>query len=1355
MPTATCPSNEDLKAYAWGGLPSVSEDRLADHLDSCQRCEAALQALERRGDSLLAQLRKPVKPDPYQQEPECRQVVNRLLDDTVSFGGKPATSAPAALPPLTCPGPFREYDLLEILGEGGMGTVYKARHRKLNKLAAIKILPSGMAQDPERIARFKREMKAIGQLDHTHIVRALDAGEAEGRHYLALEYVEGLDLSKVSDRAGRLSVADACEVVRQVAVGLRAADEQGLIHRDIKPSNLMLTPKGQVKILDLGLAVFETDRPQHGDTTAHGQIVGTPDYIAPEQINDAHSVDARADIYSLGCTLYKLLTGQAPYNGPRYKSHAEKLAAHLRDPIPSIRLLLPQVPEKLAALVDRMVVKDRELRIAKPGQLVDELARFCAGADLTRLAASPRPNAEDEAAAKVSPRPLGEGPGVRADSEPASPNLPSPAGPSATGKDAKKTDFDPYHKWLGIPPIEQPPTHYRLLGVQTFESDPEVILGAVMRQSAHLKTFQLGQHAALTQKILTEVSAAKVCLLDPQRKAAYDDRLRKELEAREKAARVDALPVAKAIAEAISAEPVPAPEVGLADLFSRIDGPAPQAGKSAIGRKTSRPAAKGKSAASPGLAAIKTAGRRGLDAFAALRAAASRYTKSPVAWVGLSAAGIAAAVLFAVVMSIQTSEGTVRIELSDPAAKVTVKVDGNSISIDGLKDPIRLRVGDHKLRVESGDFKTVTESFTVWQGKTDVLTVRLEPKKTSVPVPVPTPVPNPPPVDAWTEWKDMFDGKTLDGWRQETKGAFAQDGVGSVNYENGELKLSRENGGAVGVAATGTVPRTNYEIEVEAMRVSGSDFASLHFPVGDACCTLMVGAGADSPDVVALDTLDGERGFDNETAKHANFESGRWCLVRLRVTDDRIQVWIDKDQVTDLAREGHAFGLGWENSWDAPLGIYAWSTGAAAESRVRSIRIRQLKSAAGAAKSDAVQPKIVFGEWFPIFNSPDKFYDYLPNGDVCYHNDRIRYYDKTLELHNSAVDFKVVAKDASIRARAKWLPGSGDHHINLTLRSSASGCYRARFFGDRRFDIIKRLAGNPYPIVLATTELATPHDDFFDFEFSAIGETLTVSVDGQPILSAQDSSHTEGAVAFGSSAGGNGLLRDMAMRLPSKESLVADNRDPLPPREPDNEAPDKAEAAGGAHKMVDLLKLVDLSQDVIRGNWWRFGDGSIGCEPTFAAPKYEAVVNIPYVPPQEYDYRIVFVSTNANDEVEQNCAANGRRFGLGVGEYANTITGFRTIDGKWTNANPTTRNADHWLVPGRRHVSVVKVRKDSMEAWLDGTKIISYETDWSDVGVPGGEDDTIGLGGRPGMCVESATVTEITGEGKKLRATEQ
>jgi formylglycine-generating enzyme required for sulfatase activity/serine/threonine protein kinase len=745
MPIATCPSDETLRSYARGGLPPESEDSLADHLDNCPRCETAVQTLELQVDPFLARLRAPVKPDPYQQEPECRRVVDRLLDDTISFGARPASSAPAALPPLKCPGPFREYDLLEILGEGGMGTVYKARHRKLNKLAAIKILPPGMARDPERVARFKREMKAIGQLDHTHIVRALDAGEAEGRHYLALEYVEGLDLSKASDRAGRLSVADACEVVRQVAVGLRAADEQGLIHRDIKPSNLMLTPKGQVKILDLGLAVFETDRPQHGETTAFGQIVGTPDYIAPEQINDAHSVDARADIYSLGCTLYKLLTGQAPFTGPRYKSHAEKLAAHLRDPMPSIRLLLPQAPEKLVALIDRMVVKDRDLRIPKPGLLVDELEIFCAGANLPALVVPPLGGKKDIPPKGGTTSALPQ----KANPEQASPNLPSP-GSSAIGKDAKKSDFDPYHKWLGIPPVEQPPTHYRLLGLQTFETDKEVILGAVMRQSAHLKTFQLGQRAALTQKILNEVSAAKVCLLDPQRKAAYDDRLRKDLEAREKAARVETLPTAKplsgtasapakpiplgkpdvipeAIPEAIPTEPVPIVETGLADLFSQIDSAAPKASSSAIGRKAPRPAAKRQSAASNHVRTGRGRGKSQVSFWQrCLAAIPPRYRTRGWLAAGGGAMG-AVSLLLGIVIYVSTNYGTVKIELSDPSAKVTVKVDGDTVEIAGLKDPLTFKAGPHDLLVTSGEFKTVTQSFTVQRGENPVLIVHLEP----------------------------------------------------------------------------------------------------------------------------------------------------------------------------------------------------------------------------------------------------------------------------------------------------------------------------------------------------------------------------------------------------------------------------------------------------------------------------------------------------------------------------------------------------------------------------------------------------------------------------------------------------
>ena len=165
----------------------------------------------------------------------------------------------------------------------------------------LKVLPPASADDAHAVARFEREMKAIGRFDHPHIVRAYDAREIEGRLVLAMEYVEGLDLGRIVRRLGRLARADACELARQAALGLQAAYEHGLVHRDIKPSNLMLTPEGQVKVLDLGLARFDAEPPADEEMTGTGQVIGTADYIAPEQVADSRSVDIRADIYSLGC----------------------------------------------------------------------------------------------------------------------------------------------------------------------------------------------------------------------------------------------------------------------------------------------------------------------------------------------------------------------------------------------------------------------------------------------------------------------------------------------------------------------------------------------------------------------------------------------------------------------------------------------------------------------------------------------------------------------------------------------------------------------------------------------------------------------------------------------------------------------------------------------------------------------------------------------------------------------------------------------------------------------------------------------------------------------------------------------
>ncbi len=279
---------------------------------------------------------------------------------------------------------LREYQFEHKLGQGGMGEVYKAAHTKLKRPVAIKILPAEKMHNPQTVARFHREMEAVGRLDDPHIVRAYDAGEANGTHYLVMEFVDGFDLQELQSRIGRLPIADSCEIIRQAASGLQSASELGLVHRDIKPSNLMLTRSGLVKILDLGLA--QTDGPASSrELTTTGQVMGTCDYIAPEQATDTKSVDIRADIYSLGCTLFKLLVGRAPYVTDSHQSVFERIRAHLEAPIPSVSAERDDVPAELDALQTQLLAKQPQDRVQTPAELVTAIEPMCADHDLVRL----------------------------------------------------------------------------------------------------------------------------------------------------------------------------------------------------------------------------------------------------------------------------------------------------------------------------------------------------------------------------------------------------------------------------------------------------------------------------------------------------------------------------------------------------------------------------------------------------------------------------------------------------------------------------------------------------------------------------------------------------------------------------------------------------------------------------------------------------------------------------------------------------------------------------------------------------------------------------------------------------------
>jgi serine/threonine protein kinase len=348
------PKIEDWAAFASGQMPEDMAEEFGRHLAGCQACRTVVEALP--DDTLLSLLRKPPQPD----------------EVATSAPPEPKAEAPAVPPALA--GNDR-YEVLELLGSGGMGAVYKAEHRRMERLVALKVISPSLVDRPDMVARFGREVKAAARLTHPNIVTAHDADQVGDTHFLVMEFVEGTSLAQLVQQHGPLPVAQACDYVRQAALGLQHAFEQGMVHRDVKPHNLMRTPAGQVKILDFGLARFVREtaparaaapesRPP-GLLTETGTLMGTADFVAPEQAADPAGADVRADVYSLGCTLYYLLAGHAPFPEG---SALDKLIAHAeRTPRP-LTELRGDIPAELARVVERMMAKTPADRYQTPAE---------------------------------------------------------------------------------------------------------------------------------------------------------------------------------------------------------------------------------------------------------------------------------------------------------------------------------------------------------------------------------------------------------------------------------------------------------------------------------------------------------------------------------------------------------------------------------------------------------------------------------------------------------------------------------------------------------------------------------------------------------------------------------------------------------------------------------------------------------------------------------------------------------------------------------------------------------------------------------------------------------------------------
>ncbi|HEY2414388.1 MAG TPA: bifunctional serine/threonine-protein kinase/formylglycine-generating enzyme family protein, partial [Pirellulaceae bacterium] len=264
---------------------------------------------------------------------------------------------------------FGEYSILDKIGQGGMGQVMKAEHRRMKRQVALKLISPEMLEDEDSVRRFQQEVQAAARLIHTNIVTAFDSNEHEGTHYYVMEFVEGIDLGALSKTHGPLPVAMALDYMLQAARGLAYAHAKGIIHRDIKPSNLLVDRDGTVKILDMGLARIE----KHDDTphlTTEGTVLGSVDFMAPEQAVDTHAVDARADIYSLGCTLYRLLTGDIVYSG---ETVMRKIIAHRDAPVPSLREKRSDIPAAVELIWRKMVAKSPHERQQTMGELIAQL----------------------------------------------------------------------------------------------------------------------------------------------------------------------------------------------------------------------------------------------------------------------------------------------------------------------------------------------------------------------------------------------------------------------------------------------------------------------------------------------------------------------------------------------------------------------------------------------------------------------------------------------------------------------------------------------------------------------------------------------------------------------------------------------------------------------------------------------------------------------------------------------------------------------------------------------------------------------------------------------------------------------
>ncbi|HVC98203.1 MAG TPA: family 16 glycoside hydrolase [Pirellulales bacterium] len=704
----TCPPDSVLSDFGLGKLDATSAETVSQHLEACADCRQRVAGVS--GDSFVGRLKQAGAPAQAARRERTYVPGESLANAANSTDGssakedglpRPSTrkddrgqsfderdglgspSSPVSAPPELANHP--DYELIKELGRGGMGTVYLARNRMMDRMEVLKVISKSLLAKAGALERFQQEIRSAAKLAHPNIVGAYSVLRPGELLVFAMEYVKGQDLEKVVNARGYLPVANAAFYIHQVAQGLQHAHEKGMVHRDIKPNNLMLAIEGKkhtVKILDFGLAKASSEKGAEAGLTKSGQMLGTPDFIAPEQTLDAHKADIRADIYSLGCTLYFLLSGGPPFQEQSLYAILE--AHHKREPKP-LNLVRPDVPVELAMVVSKMMAKDPTKRYQTPVELAKALVPFFKQGQ--------------------------------------NPTAPAPQ------KSPEEADYPQYTADM----IERPGT-------------------------------------------VTPLPLAD------QRPLSIP---------------VPVVPL-----------PLPATPVAVA-VPSRAE-------EFSVTIDTHRSAPK----------------RRG------------GWSSLPP-WQRWSAlGGAAAALLLGVVLLVRTPKGTVKIELSDRCAQVTVEVDGDRIDVSGLGKPLSLQVGDHDLTIKGDGYETITRHFKVTHGNNVPLSVSL--------VPTPNERGGAKGADGFVS---LFDGKTLEGWKPHPsrqglwrveKGILIGSGPATSylfsdrgNYTNFHLRAETRvndggNGGVFGRSTFGpAVWLDGYEAQINST-VAGPKTGSIYGPGGPA-----------------------------------------------------------------------------------------------------------------------------------------------------------------------------------------------------------------------------------------------------------------------------------------------------------------------------------------------------------------------------------------------------------------------------------------------------------------------------------------------------------------------------------------